>query len=525
MSLASVSNLAEAGLNSDLMPSVMSPSFLTYCLNVRSVSGGIAPFGGHSAVIDMPDMSEPGDMLYIDSGTEKSWIIPCRLKVFKLDGVFTDVTPTGMVDVGDNRLWSGTDLSGIAIINHPTSGPLYLPPSSDKFIPLPFKANTDWHVAKQSCDMIVSHKQFLFALGVNNNGKYVPDSIRWSAPADIGGVPPTWEETDVTSTAGYTILGGSGGSIVGAIPMRDALCIYRSRGITILDYVGGRYVWRIRHLTSNSGLIASDAVVDVDGVHYFISDGDVLRNDGNSIKSIANSRIKKRMQAINKDKFYMSYAVHNPSNKEILFCVPTNTSDYPDVAYVYNYINDAWFSRALPRHVKSKYGATIKKLSDWDHIETDWDGWDHSWDNDSTTPFDNSVLAIVPPIEASDSEPAVKGKIIGLTSIIGLNIEPFNSIIERTDYLIGTLGTTKTIQRIYPRISGSSPVMIQIGSQQSPGGAITWKPPCEFNPNTDRKIDIRSTGILHAFRVYADNVNSSFLLSGLDFEYVEAGRR
>ena len=525
MSLASIGNLAEAGINSDLIPSVMNPSFLTHCENVRATSGGITPFGGHSAMFDLPDMSIPGDMLYIDDGAEKSWIIPCDKKIYKLDSAFSDVTPTDMVTIDDVTSWSGADLSGIAILNSPVTGPLYLPPSSDKFIPLPFKANTTWDVAKQSCDLIVSHKQFLFALGINDNGKYVHDAIRWSAPADIGGVPPTWDPLDVTSTAGYTILGGSGGAIVGAKPLRDALCIYRTRGITILDYVGGRYVWRIRHLSSNSGLLSADSIVDVDGVHYFISDGDVLRNDGNAITSIANSKIKKRMQAINKDEFEKSYAVHNPTNKEILFCVPGSLSTYPNIAYVYNYISDSWFVRNLPLHVKSRYGLTIRKLTDWEHIETDWDGWDHSWDDDSTTPFDNAVIAIVPPVFNTDGVTGDKGKIIGLTSIIGLNIEPFNSIIERTDYLIGSLETTTTIQRVYPRIQGSAPVMIQIGSQQAPGGPITWKPPCLFNPSTDRKVDMRTTGILHAYRVYAENVTSAFLISGIDFEYVEAGRR
>lgn len=525
MSLSVVADLSSAGLNSDLIPSVMSLGYLTHCENVRAVSGGITPFGGYSKIFDMPDLSNPGDMLYINSASSKAWFIPCDKKIFMIEASFTDVSPTGMIDVGDVTNWSSTDLSGIAVLNHPAIGPLYKSDSDAKFLDLPFKIGQTWKDAKQGCDLIVAHKQFLFALGVTNDGKYTPDSIRWSAPADIGSIPPTWDHLDVTQTAGYTTLGGGGGAIIGAKPMRDALCIYRQQGITILDYVGGRYVWRIRHVTSNSGLIAPDAVVDVNGIHYFISDGDVMRNDGNTITSIAERRIKKRMQAVNKDKFDLSYAVHNPPSNEILFCVPTTLSDYTDIAYVYNYITDSWFVRDLPNHVKSRYGLTISGFTNWDSITTDWDGWDHSWDDDSTTPFDNAVLAIVPPIIDTDPTKSIAGKIIGLTSIIGLNIEPFNSIIERTDFLIGTLEQATTIQRIYPHIQGSGNVMIQVGSQQSPGGPITWKPPCSFDPSKDRKVDMRTTGILHAYRVYSNNVTSSFLLSGIDFQYVHAGLR
>lgn len=526
MSIATISDLAMGGLNGDLIPSVMNSNLLTYCKNVRSVSGGIAPFGGSSDMWSLPDMSTPYEMLYVNSATTKAWYIACGAKIFKLEANFADVTPTGMVDVGDGTRWSSTDLSGLPILNHPATGPLYMTEADAQMKSLPFDATRTWKQANQACDLIVSHKQFLFGLGVTNNGQYVPDSIRWSAPADIGGVPPTWDELDTTQVAGFTQLGGSGGSIVGAKPMRDALCIYRTNGITVVDYVGGRYVWRIRHLTSNAGLLSKDSVVDVNGTHYFISDGDVFKNDGNTIVSIADKRIKKRMQAINKDSYDTCFAVHNPRNMEILFCVPTVLSELPNIAYVYNYINNSWFARDIPECIKARYGIAIKQSNTWEDIKTNWDGWESSWDDDATTPFDNSVLAIVNPVVNPDdptlNQPA---KIIGLTSIIGLNTKPFSSIIERTDLKINNMDTTTTIQRVYPHIQGSTPVYIQIGSQQSPGGAISWKPPRLFDPGTDRKVDMRTTGILHCYRIYVDELDSSFTISGIDFQYVEAGHR
>ena len=192
MPLAIVNELSSAGVNSDLIPSVMPLNFLTHCMNVRSVSGGITPFGGYSNVFDLPDLSIPGDILYVNSAESKAWFIMCDSKIFKLEATITDVTPSYMVNVGDESAWSSTDLSGIAIINHPATGPMYMSGSDDYFIPLPFKPGKTWSDSNQSCDFIVAHKQFLFALGVTNNGNHVHDSIRWSAPADIGSIPPTW---------------------------------------------------------------------------------------------------------------------------------------------------------------------------------------------------------------------------------------------------------------------------------------------------------------------------------------------
>ena len=54
---------------------------------------------------------------------------------------------------------------------------------------------------------------------------------------------------------------------------------------------------------------------------------------------------------------------------------------------------------------------------------------------------------------------------------------------------------------------------------------MTWKPEVVFDPNADRKVDIRTTGVLHAYRIIARDVKSDFKISGMDILYVPAGRR
>lgn len=519
MPLFKISNYAMAGLNSDLIPSDVDHNFLTDGKNIRAVSGGISPFGGYNTLFSLPTNKEPHNLFYVDSGSERFWVIMCSNAIYRLEAAITDVSPSGMPTVSDQTKWSATDLSGIPILNHPVIGPVYMTAAMSAFQPLPFKSGQTWHEASQICNIMISHKQFLFALGVSDNGNYIPDSIRWSSVADIGGIPQTWDALDTTNVAGYTQLGGTGGEIIGALPLRDALVVYRSSGISVIDYIGGQYIWRIRHLNSNIGLLAPDAVVDIRGTHFFLSDGDVYKNDGSSISSIATKRIKKRFRSIDKDNYRKAYASHNPSDSEVLFIIPSSGSDYPDIAFIYNYEYDSWYVRDMPPNVKVKYGATISKPTNWDSLETTWDGWSNSWDSDTTTPFDSTLIGLRPIV---GTEPA---KIISVSGIIGSNIEPFSSIIERTDLVLQTLDQATTIQRIYPHIQSANSVKIQIGSQQSPGGLISWKPAIEFNPNTQRKVDMRTTGILHAYRVIVDDVSTDFTVSGIDILYVEAGRR
>jgi hypothetical protein len=63
-----------------------------------------------------------------------------------------------------------------------------------------------------------------------------------------------------------------------------------------------------------------------------------------------------------------------------------------------------------------------------------------------------------------------------------------------------------------------------VGSHQSAGDGVRWSKPNEFNPVTDRKVDSRATGELHAFRVEG-KANGNFNFTGFDVEYAAAGKR
>ena len=267
-------------------------------------------------------------------------------------------------------------------------------------------------------------------------------------------------------------------------------------------------------------MISAESVVEVKGSHYFIGNGDIFVNDGNTIKSLLHNRIQKLfISDYDADHYESSFTLVSKSNSEIWFCVPSHGSPTPTKAYIYNWNDDTWSIRDLPGVPYASYGPVSKLHLVWGHINETWKGYDQLWAQSQSTPMDGAIAGILPaPIGG-------KAKLILLETSLGLNESPFYTNIERVGYALEGLVETTTITNIYPHIDGKTDMYIQVGSQDRPGAPIRWKPAIKFNPEFDRKVDIRTTGELHCFRFFANSVVSSFNLSGMDIIYARAGKR
>ena len=104
------------------------------------------------------------------------------------------------------------------------------------------------------------------------------------------------------------------------------------------------------------------------------------------------------------------------------------------------------------------------------------------------------------------------------------NNDDIGTRIERTDMAFDGQERVSTITRMYPHIQGTEPVLIWLGSQDRPGAPVRWKAPVEFDPDTQRKVDIRTTGSLHCWRIESLGTGH-WVLSGFDIEYTPSGKR
>lgn len=515
MALKKIIGFSTGGLNTDTPPYDLPDNMLTTAKNFRCDNKTLTSNNIFSKTFALKD-NAPIKSIYITSEGGGYWVIVNKTSITKILASEMDVTPDSY-SAGSGPIVSVAALADIPIVNNSGTKPYFMLPSSAKFMPLPWDKSKDWAAANQTCDVMVSHKQFLFALSITDNGIHHPTTLRWSHPADVGAVPVSWDPTDTTKAAGITTLGGNGGNIIAALPMRDSLVIYRSNGISIADYVGGQYVWKIRHVQTGVGILTPDAVADVNGLHFFVSNGEVYSFDGNSIFPIANDRVAKQLNQIDEQSIQMLFVVHDQTDKSVMIFMPINNAKGCNLCLIYNYASNAWTTIEVPPTKFAGYGTIAGNIKTWDASTGSWDEAGNTWEANTSAPSNKTVVTI-----STEDDSAYN--LLSLKPINGFENLTFNSIIERTDLSIGEPEHVSTIQRIYPYISGVGKVNFQVGSQMYPGAPVLWKPVQVFDINNERKIDIRTTGLYHAFRISSDG-SSSYSISGLAIEYIDGGTR
>jgi hypothetical protein len=272
--------------------------------------------------------------------------------------------------------------------------------------------------------------------------------------------------------------------------------------------------------------------------------------DGNIVKSIMEGKIRSHLRAnISMEYYYNSFALSNLNYKEIWFCIPTGGNEYASLAYIYNWEEGTWAIRDLPSDLTyATFGSksegpitwnTFYGLADyeeWSETVGDWSSNDETWQEvqnlatwpswedyelpwGATTfsPFDDTVIGCIESGDIRDLDVSNYGYFVGDES------KP-NTLIERTDLSLEGLEIVTTVTAVYPKITGSSPVRITFGSQDFKGAPVRWKNPKTFDPTSNRKLDVRTTGSLHAWRIESID-HGQFTISGMDVEYSINGLR
>lgn len=344
-----------------------------------------------------------------------------------------------------------------------------------------------------------------------NAGK---NSYRWSAPADVNGLPFTWEEADLSTIAGIAYVSGSGGSIVDALSLRDEFVIYSNKSIDILHYVGGELIWNNQQFTSDTGLLAQNCVAEFYNQHLFLSDTDILINDGNSLRSILTRKLKTNIfSKIDSTNFQRSFCVTNLPNKEVWTCIPENGQPTPSLAIIYNWETEQVYMRSLqgyfydgcngPKNLTAEtYASTASLYSDTSK----------NYDTDIVSPFDPTFAFV----RTTDSK---------LYDVLQNDLTiNYATVLERLYFPLGGYGVVTSIKSVYPVIECSGEVSIELGSSLVIGGGVNWKLAVNFSPATMKKVDIRTTGPYQCWRISSIGL-TPFRLIGLQFEYEVNGAR
>lgn len=552
LKLIQFGNMGLSGLNTDLVPWDLPIEFLTEGRNFRVRNNAIEASGGW-VKIRTPAESDLGlsKALPIVTGPGDIALVAGKWGLYSWDGLtyshlYTHGSPV------DASLWSFARMGGIPIACHPQIGIFYWNPvrtatdATDaaticQF--LPYDKTEKWDQPSiRTGNIIRQHKTFLFLLNLRENGVDMPDSFRWSHPAPVNAVPVTWDAESADAQyfmAGIASLGANSGPIIDGLSMRDNFVIYSTNTIDLLQERGDvNLVWDRRQLTSYTGLLAMDAVCEVKGSHFLMTPEDIIINDGNSLQSIAHKRIRNDYvsKLVHGDRYKEAFVVNNLIRKEVWFCIATSQdlSRNVDLAYIYNWKDDSWAIRDLqPETLYAYYGPNASGILTWDVLKSQptplpWESGNMPWLTDKTNPFDETVMGI-----SSDSSAFYDLDPGSYTGVISNVLKDTNLTtgmkLVKTNIPLGDHRGVTTISRVYLHAQGSCTLRIRVGSQDYAGSEVRWKVPVLYrvdksNTKGQRKIDVRTTGELHAFEIELVG-DGNCQISGMSIEYAEAGLR
>ena len=515
MALLQLHNLGESGALSDLAAVDLPPGALSSGKNYKVLNNKIQSAFFNKLIVSQTITQVCGYSFFVPSTNFYVNLARDKATVYN-SSVWTDITETGgyaSIGAGQEVLWQHCMIGNIPIVNNPQTWPAYWSPQqvSQKLQPLKFNPGNTWKVLNYHANVVRSHNNFLFALNLTEGATVYPTSYRWSHPADVNGLPFTWDETDLSAIAGKASI-GVGGDIVDGLSMRDSFVIYSESAITILSYVGGTFIWDSRTLTSSYGLLATDCVVEVNGIHYFMTAGDIMANNGNSLESILSRRIKREfVSSLDPYNYTNSFAVSNPITKEIWFCYPETGNTFASKAIVFNYEFNTLSSRVLNNRPNATFGPVLQPLPLWSTSSQSWDATATFWSTDPNSPFNNTIVS-------ADTA----GSLYSLELTDPTVIQ--DTLVMRDNIVLGDQAQLFTTNCAYPNIDCNGSCWVQLGAQDYANANVRWAPAVKFTPLTMRKVDIRTTGSLLAWRVFSDGT-TPFTMTGIDIDYALNGVR
>lgn len=184
--------------------------------------------------------------------------------------------------------------------------------------------------------IISPNDRHLISLGCEGfAAPYSPMRVRWADQEDYTNWTPS-----VTTTAGELDL-TDGTLLVGAVRSRNQIHVFSDNALHSLQYVGPPYIFNLRQLGTNCGLIGTHAAIDYDGITYWMSDNNFYRFDGTvrQIPCEVRKYIFERINRTQRDKIYCGI---NSEFKEIIWLYPSVGNTECDSYVIYNVLEDHW---------------------------------------------------------------------------------------------------------------------------------------------------------------------------------------
>lgn len=517
-----IDDVASIGVIRDTPPHQLPPEAWTLAENVRFNDTSIARCDGETQIFGTPGVA-PYHALFVATASQPWWLYGGLQKIYAYDGAtHTNITrQTAGVDVNYNATgaadWNSTLLGGIPILNNGIDVPQYWSSYSSavKMANLP-----NW-TPNMVAKVVRSFGPYLMACGITLAGVSKPNDVRWSAPANPGTVPASWDITDPSTNAGAVSLPDvDSGIILDALPLQGRFYVYKENGVWRFRNVGGRFVFDQDAIFETIGLLATRCVaVTGDGQrHIFAANDDIYLHDGNKAVPVLPLKIKRYLyNQIDVSNFRSSFMFVNSIRDEAYFCYPQQGSATPTRAVIINYKNGAVTERDIAPIQHASIGTVqTADATTWTTVVGTWADQSSPWSVSNRRKMVCSAPASTKFLQLD----------LGTTR----DGSAFTGLIQRTSLAvvgkkrngdwIEDFEVRKLVHRIWPKMSGG-PVNIRLGGQDVPNGSIRWSDPKSFNPATEKYCDIQAEGAAIAIEISA---NVPWQLDGYKLDMVTLGR-
>ncbi|MFK3738951.1 hypothetical protein [Massilia sp. TN1-12] len=463
MTKVTIPNCGSVGVVMDLSAHELPPNAWTDARNMRFLDGSARPFFGHGPVYGSPAVI-PLHVLPLRIGQALYWLYAGDKKIYATTvtngtAVHTNLTrQSAGADVdysGAPNTWTSATLSGIPILNNGIDPPQRW----DLSTATRFQTLDNWP-ANTTCKAMRAYRNFLIALDVTKAGTRYPFMVKWSSPADPGGVPITWDPNDATQDAGEFDLAEGGDYVIDGLQLRDSFMIYKQQSVWRMDFTGGAYVFSFRKVLGVSGAMNRNCIVELDGWHFVLTGSDVVIHDGQSSQSVLD-KVARRALFQDMDVAYndRSFVFKNPFLNEVYVCYVPIGSTMPTKALVWNYVDKTVSYRDMPSVHHANYGPVDNTLGgSWAADNDAWDTDLTAWNGPDFTPYLTRVLM------ASNEQ-----QLYMLDASATFNgVQPV-AYLERRGLGFADDEYTKRVTRVLARITGNKgqTVLIKIGGHQT----------------------------------------------------------
>ena len=507
----------------DVPPSEVPPDFWTLAQDVHFREGIAQRVNGWDQFLGTASVTPIHVRNSFFNGTSV-WYYLSAAAIYRVSsaGVHSNITGSFSFSGKVPNDITSCELNGLPVFNAGVDAPVYHDRSTSNVVDLP-----DWPTG-YTCQVMRAFKNYLIAMDIDDGSSVIPSMVMWSDAADPGAVPDDGFNTTWTASgnndAGNLSVGGATEGIVDGQQLRDVFMIAKPHSLWSLQFVGGTAIFGLRQLSQTVGALARNCIAEVRGSLIMLSDGDIVQTDGQQIRSLADSAVRRKIFAsIDPEQFEQSFVLHHKLQKEVWICYPDNGASIATTAAVYNYERERWSFRDLSIGGTGCSHADAGNITQ-SSVSTAWSAATYSWDSASADVPWNSTRVETP-------NDGIVGVDYDTPSLVRLDEveEPDDGSVRtrlvRESLDFGLPDTYKLVNEIRPRIIGSQGdiVNVRIGGQNNADDPIQWSAFQPYEIGTTETLHTVARGRFISAEFLGDN-NRTFRMPGFDIRWREAGR-